>query len=240
MLKLKNTKLNAYFLTGSIVIAYFNISNIKTVFAEVGRSVTESGWREIEFADKKPNRFVKCGQDCIQIDSASSVSMIRRSLKIDISEKKFLSWEWKLTVPPASSDLEKKGQDDRPLAIYITFPFDEKNASISERGIRPLVELRYGKEAPGRVLSYVWASTTPIGETVNSPFGGAQHKMIVKRNGVSELNIWLGESVDVVADYKDLFGVEPKGVLEMLISSDTDDTRSVSRGFVRRILFSSR
>ena len=240
MLKLKNTKLNAYFLMGSIVIAFFNISGIKTVFAEVGRSVVDSGWREIEFADKKPNQFVKCGQDCIKIDSASSVSMIRRSLKIDITEKKFLSWEWKLIVPPAPSDLGKKGQDDRALAVYITFPFDEKNASISERGIRPLVELRYGKEAPGRVLSYVWASTTPIGEAVNSPFGGAQHKMIVKRNGASVLNTWLGEKVDIFADYKDSFGAEPHGVLEILISSDTDDTRTVSSGFVRRIQFSSR
>ena len=239
MFNLKNTELNAYFLMGSIVIAYFNVSDMKTVFAEVGRSITDSGWREIQFADKKANHFVKCGQDCIKIDSASSVSMIRRSLKIDITEKKFLSWEWKLTVPPASSDLEKKGQDDRPLVVYFTFPFDEKNASISERGVRPLVELRYGKEEPGRVLSYVWASTMPIGEVVESPFGGGQHKMIVKRNSASELNIWLVEKVDIVADYKNAFGVEPKGVLEILISSDTDDTQSVSSGFVRRIQFSS-
>lgn len=239
MFNLKNTELNAYFLMGSIVIAYFNVSDMKTVFAEVGRSITDSGWREIQFADKKANHFVKCGQDCIKIDSASSVSMIRRSLKIDITEKKFLSWEWKLTAPPAPSDLEQKGQDDRPLAVYITFPFDKKNASISERGIRHLVELRYGKEAPGRVLSYVWASTMPIGEAIESPFGGSQHKMIIKRNGASKLNTWLGEKVDVFADYKNTFGVEPEGVLEILISSDTDDTQSVSSGFVRRIQFSS-
>ena len=239
MFNLKNTELNAYFLMGSIVIAYFNVSDMKTVFAEVGRSITDSGWREIQFADKKANHFVKCGQGCIKIDSASSVSMIRRSLKIDITEKKFLSWEWKLTAPPAPSDLEQKGQDDRPLAVYITFPFDKKNASISELGIRHLVELRYGKEAPGRVLSYVWASTMPIGEAIESPFGGSQHKMIIKRNGASKLNTWLGEKVDVFADYKNTFGVEPVGVLEILISSDTDDTQSVSSGFVRRIQFSS-
>ena len=75
--------------------------------------------------------------------------MIQRSLKIDITKKKFLSWEWKLAVPPAASDLARKGKDDRPLAVYITFPFDYQNASMGERALRPLLEFRYGSEVPG-------------------------------------------------------------------------------------------
>ena len=60
---------------------------------------------------------------------------------------------------PAASDLARKGKDDRPLAVYITFPFDYQNASMGERALRPLLEFRYGSEVPGRVLSYVWASS---------------------------------------------------------------------------------
>ena len=110
---------------------------------------------------------------------------------------------------------------------------------MSERALRPLIELRYGKEAPGRVLSYVWASTESKGKVIESPFGGAQHKMIVKRNNRSRLGVWLEEKVDIVADYKDVFGTEPESVLDILISSDTDDTLSFTTGFVKNMQFTS-
>ena len=182
-----------YIIAGLVFFVHFNIVHLKSAFSEMSKSVEESGWREIQFSEKKPNRFSKCGQRCIQVDSASAVSMIQRSLEIDITKKKFFSWKWKVTAPPASSNLANKGEDDRPLAVYITFPFDYRNASMSERALRPLIELRYGKEAPGRVLSYVWASTEPKGKVIESPFGGAQHKMIVKRNIRCRLGVWLEE-----------------------------------------------
>ena len=135
--KIKRLTPRWYIIAGLVFFVQYNISDLKSGFAEISESVEKLGWREIQFVDKKSNRFSRCGQDCIQVDSDSAVSMIQRSLKIDITEKKFLSWEWKLAVPPAPSDLARKGKDDRPLAVYITFPFDYQNASMSERAMRP-------------------------------------------------------------------------------------------------------
>ena len=237
LFKIKRLTPSWYIIAGLVFFVHYNISHLKSGFAEISGSVEKLGWREIQFVDKKSNRFSKCGQGCIQVDSDSAVSMIQRSLKIDITEKKFLSWEWKLAVPPAPSDLARKGKDDRPLAVYITFPFDYQNASMSERAMRPLLEFRYGSEAPGRVLSYVWASAESKGKVIESPFGGTQHKMIVKRNNRSRLGVWLEEKVDILADYKDVFGGEPKSVSHILISSDTDDTLSFTTGFVKIMQF---
>ena len=61
--------------------------------------------------------------------------------------------------------------------------------------------------------------------------------MIVKRNNRSRLGAWLEEKVNVVADYKDVFGGEPKSVSHILISSDTDDTLSFNTGFVKNMQF---
>ena len=237
---MKRSILSRYIIVGLVFVAHFNTSHLKSAFAEVSKLVEEAGWREIQFAEKKSNQFSICGRHCIKVDSRSGVSMIRRRLKIDIAEKKFFSWKWKVTVPPAPSNLANKGEDDRPLAVYITFPFDVRNASISERAMRSLVELRYGEEAPGRVLSYVWASTAQKGEVIESPFGGAQHKMIIKRNIGSRLDVWLEEKVNLIADYKNSFGAEPERILDILISSDTDDTRSFTTGFVKNMRFTSR
>ena len=63
--------------------------------------------------------------------------------------------------------------------------------------------------------------------------------MIVKRNNRSRLGVWLEEKVDIVADYKDVFGTEPESVLDILISSDTDDTLSFTTGFVKNKQFTS-
>ena len=98
--------------------------------------------------------------------------------------------------------------------------------------MRPLL-IRYGNEVPGRVLSYVWASSDQR-ESNRSPFGGAQHKMIVKRNNRSRLGAWLEEKVDIVADYKDVFCGEPKSVSHILISSDTDDTPFIHYWFCEK------
>ena len=136
--------------------------------------------------------------------------------------------------------------------------FDYQNASIlsqvSERAMRPLltprryiIEFRYGSEVPGRcIIVSVWASefryergAIKKGKVIESPFGGAQHKMIVKRNNRSRLGAWLEEKVDIVADYKDIFGGEPKSVSHILISSDTDDTLSFTTGFVKNMQFTS-
>ena len=110
---------------------------------------------------------------------------------------------------------------------------------MSERAMRPFLEFRYGSEAPGRVLSYVWASAESKGKVIESPFGGTQHKMIVKRNNRSRLGVWLEEKVDILADYKDVFGGEPKSVSHILISSDTDDTLSFTSGFVKNMQFTA-
>ena len=107
--KIKRLTPRWYIIAGLVFFVQYNISDLKSGFAEISESVEKLGWREIQFVDKKSNRFSRCGQDCIQVDSDSAVSMIQRSLKIDITKKKFLSWEWKLAVPPAASDLARKG-----------------------------------------------------------------------------------------------------------------------------------
>ena len=87
----KKTAPRWYIIAGLVFFVHYNISHLKSGFAEISESVEKLGWREIQFVDKKSNRFSRCGQGCIQVDSDSAVSMIQRSLKIDITEKKFLS-----------------------------------------------------------------------------------------------------------------------------------------------------
>ena len=200
-------------------------------------SLQNMGWHEVTFDKKVPNKYSSCGIDCVRVVSKSSVSMIARSISNEITVGTTLSWSWKISKPVVSSDITVKGGDDRALALYITFPFDSETATLTERMLRPIVELIEGPTAPSRVLSYVWTGYGNTGELYPSPFYGDVNVMMVRRNATAPLKVWLHESVNIMEDHKRAFGSKPKRIAQILIGADTDDLQKENTGFVKNIKF---
>ena len=198
-------------------------------------------WEQMTFDGKRANRYSACGADCIEVATDASVSLIGRPVTVDLAQRPVLTWEWKVDLPVAATDLTVKGQDDRALALYVTFPYDPATATFSESLLRPLVELARGADAPARTLSYVWSgdATTP-GAVIASPYFGDVNVMIVARTGDAPLGAWLRETVDVAADHERVFGRRPARAAHVLIGADSDDTGGRNRGFVRGISFQTR
>tara|TARA_R110001592_G_scaffold149161_7_gene374573 strand:- start:2481 stop:3185 length:705 start_codon:yes stop_codon:yes gene_type:complete len=198
-------------------------------------------WEQMTFDGKPANRYSACGLDCVEVDTDASVSLIGRPVMVNLTEKPVLTWEWKVDLPVAATDLTVKGRDDRALAIYVTFPYDPGTATFSESLLRPLVELARGKNAPARTLSYVWSGDATVpGTVVASPYFGDVNVMIVARTADAPLGAWLRETVDVAADHERVFGRRPLRAAHVLIGADSDDTGSRNRGFVRGISFRER
>ncbi|MEQ8226543.1 MAG: DUF3047 domain-containing protein [Rhodospirillales bacterium] len=199
--------------------------------------LTARHWEEMTFDGKRPNAYAVCGDDCITVETDGSVSMIGRPVAADLVRTPVLAWEWKVEAPVAATDLTKKGQDDRALALYVTFPYDPDTSTWSESMLRPLVELARGKNTPGRTISYVWSGYGTPGQIVASPYFGEVNVMIVARTAESPVGEWLREQVDVAADYERVFGHRPGRTAHILIGADSDDTQSRNKGFVRDITF---
>jgi hypothetical protein len=170
------------------------------------------GWEEITFDGKRSNRYAACGADCIEIVTDSSVSMIGRPVSIDLSQLPILTWEWKVGNPVTISDLTTKGEDDRAVAVYVTFPYDSKTATLTEKMLRPLIELVRGSDAPSRMLSYVWGGFGKPGEVVKSPFFGGVNAIVICRNETDAVGSWIMERFNVVADHERAFGITPSAV----------------------------
>lgn len=200
-------------------------------------NLEKQGWEEILFNGKQPNRYDTCGEDCIEIKSDSSVSMIGKQVSINLSQLPFVSWEWKIEGPAIVSDLAKKGKDDRTVALYVTFPYDPATATFSEKLLRPFIEIKRGKDAPGRVLSYVWGGLGKTGDMIKSPYYGDINTMIICRTQSDPVGEWVKERFDIVADYKRAFGTAPRTVSNILLSADSDDLKTVSHAYVRNISF---
>jgi len=201
-------------------------------------NLVSDGWQEITFDGKSPNRYAVCGPDCIEVATNSSVSMIAKPVSVDLSHTPYLSWEWKITDPVTPSDLKVKGEDDRPVAVYVAFPYDSETATFAERLLRPAIELLRGADAPGRMLSYVWGGFGKPGDLVESPFFGGVNAMIISRVN-DPVGIWVMERVNVVADHERAFNRTPSHVAHILISADSDDTKTHSQAFVRNLDFAS-
>jgi len=202
--------------------------------------LTAQGWEEITFDGKRPNAYTSCGENCVEVQTQSSVSMIGKPVVVDIIDMPVISWEWKILQQVQPTDLATKGKDDRAAAVYVTFPYDPETSSFKERMMRPFVEMARGADTPGRVLSYVWGGFGESKDIVESPFFGGINAMIISRNEKAPIGDWLSEKFDVVADHERAFGYKPKAVSHVLLSADSDDTEATNHAFIRKIAFISK
>jgi Protein of unknown function (DUF3047) len=205
-----------------------------------GPDLEATGWRELEVKGKPGNRFVGHADGSIEVISSSSVSRLYRPIEVDLDATPVLTWQWRVDEPVPPTDLTRKGEDDTALTIYFSFPWDPERASFTERLTRPLVEAVAGKDAPGRVLAYVWGGEQRRGEWVASPHLRSAGAMRVLRPADSPTGEWFEERVDLVADYREAFGEDLPDPTQIAISADTDDTRSTSRALVKGLAFGGR
>ena len=193
----------------------------------VDAALTAAGWRALGFDGKAANRF-RLVDSTIEVASDSSVSLLYHPVAPDLARTPCLAWRWRVERTMLPTDLSKRGGDDRPAAIYVTFPYDAAEASVPERMQRVLVELTQGSDAPGRALVYVWGGVAPRGAVLESPYMGSAGALIVLRGGDAPLNQWFEERVDIAADYARVFKRPPRPPSQIAIGADSDDTRSTS------------
>lgn len=209
-----------------------------SAFADVDQPLASEGWQEMPFDGKAANRFTLTKDGALQVDSNSSVSVLQKSVTVDIETKPILRWRWCVTEPAPATDLAIKGEDDRSLAVYVAFPFVPEEASAFQKMERRIVEKTAGPDTPGRILMYVFGGKRDRGTIVESPHLGEAGMMKILRPAAgTPAGEWFEETVDIAKDYRKAFGTEPPPPMSLAISADTDDTESRSRGLVMDLGF---
>jgi len=227
--------MNIPFSLRSLLIALLIPAAVSADDLTISPELIEQGWEEIAFDNKKPNHFTTCPDHCIQVSIDNSVSMIGKEIPTSASLPQTLTWQWKIDQVFKNSDLSKKGQDDRMIALYVAFPFDADSAGFGENLLRPFVELLRGKDTPGRGISYVWGGNGKRGEVLESPWLGSVNAIKVLRTNQDMTGKWLSENVNIIADHEQIFGNKPKSITHILISADADDSQSQGQSWIRRI-----
>ena len=125
----------------------------------------------------------------------------------DLHKYPVLAWRWRPRVFPDGSDERSGRTNDSALGVYVGFP-------------RSLMAVKSVK--------YVWSRIAPVGVTATASAGFT--RMLVLRSGPGAADRWVEERVNVLDDYRRLFGDEPVRPRGIGVLTDGDDTRSVAEG----------
>lgn len=176
----------------------------------------------------------KDGLPALHAQADASASFLLFDQAWSIREYPLLRWSWLVENVYEKGDGTTKAGDDFPLRIYVLFEYDPGKASFGDRVVYGAARLLYGQYPPHSSLSYVWESRGEPGRILTNPYSD-RTKEIVLRSGKAQLGLWLQERVDVLADYRRAFGVEPPDRVTLAIMSDADNTGESASGYVRYI-----
>lgn len=201
-----------------------------------------NGWQPLTLGDADLTRYdlVRDGGTTVVRGRADdSAGGLIRKIRLDPRRFPVLSWRWKADGVIAGGDLRRKGGDDYPARIYVTFAYDPGDLPFGDRvKYRALKALGYG-DIPVRALSYVWANKP--GETRIVPNAFTDWvQMVPVESGPAHAGRWRAERRDVVADYRAAFGEEPPAISGVAIMTDADNTGGRATGYFGDIKLSTR
>lgn len=129
-----------------------------------------------------------------------------------------LQWQWRAVLLPQGTNEREKSKNDSVLAVYVVF------------GHLPFIN----------TIKYIWSDTLPVGTTFVSPTS-ANTKIIVVRNGRTQLNTWITEKRDLLGDYRQMFGDKEKDPIAtgFVVLTDSDNTATHAIGDYQNVQFLS-
>lgn len=197
------------------------------------------GWKPLTFK-KIPKLTVyelvkDGGAVVVKATSEASASGLIKEIKIDPKAFPIVRWRWKVENLLKNSDVSRKGGDDYPARLYITFEYDPDKVSFGKKLKFKAGQAIFG-DIPIAALNYIWETKTPAGTIVENAYTDFA-QMIVVESGPKKVGMWVEEERNIYEDYKKAFGEEPPMINGVAIMSDTDNTKERATAYYGDIEF---
>jgi hypothetical protein len=172
----------------------------------------------------------------IKADSETASSGLVREIIINPKDYPIVQWSWKVTNLIQKSNVRRKDGDDYSARLYITFEYDSTKVGFFDKAKYEAARLLYGQYPPLAAINYIWATNEPKGSIVPNPYTD-RTMMVVVESGQAQLNHWITEERNIVADYQQAFGQEPPMISGVAIMTDTDNTKESVTAYYGDIIF---
>jgi len=187
----------------------------------VSRFGTEglTGWESKVFKGQTDYRVVRDGgRSVIMASSRGTASGMFKKVDLDPARFRRLSWSWKIAATVKNGDERGKSGDDYAARVYVVFPG------------------RFFWQT--RAINYIWANRLPRGEAIPNAFT-SNAMMVAVESGNGKSGQWVSEERDILADYRRLFGSEPRRIGAIAIMTDTDNTAGEATAWYGDLLLTS-
>ncbi|MFM8988145.1 MAG: DUF3047 domain-containing protein, partial [Alphaproteobacteria bacterium] len=150
-----------------------------------------------------------------------------------------LSWRWRVDAGPPPTPLDRRGGDDRAIAITIGFDGWPPAAGFLQRTKHALAQALAGDHRlPRSMLVYAWGGTGREARPFTNPYMHGLGEVFVLRPADAGNGRWFEEKVELARDWKAAFrGTAMPPVLEIVVGTDVDDTRARLDARIDRIRF---
>jgi len=198
-----------------------------------------SMWEALIFPkiDNTTNYTIEDG-GALRIESNNSASGIKMNSTFDVYKYPVLSWSWMAKNIIESGDARKKSGDDYPVRIYVIFKYDPEQAGFGEKIQYNAIKLIYGEYPPKASLNYIWSNKKLNTDFLFSPYT-KKAVMIPMEEGKENLGVWQTYSVNILEDYRKIFGSDPPSIASLAIMGDSDNTGEKSLAFIDYIKLES-
>ncbi len=164
------------------------------------------------------------GKTVLRVDSAGSAGSIGLPLTtVTGAASALLEWRWKINRVLDKANMAAKANDDFAARVYVFFDVPMESLSFLDRTKLRLARMVAGPDVPTAAICYVWDNTYPAGHTQWSPYTN-RVRMIVLQSGAANVDKWMTESRDVVADFRAAFDFDAPAVTGVAVGNDTDNT----------------
>lgn len=201
-----------------------------TAFSSAPPGEPPAVWKFATLPNKVATRYSIvdiAGVRALKVESDESYGNLIHTLKVQISEKAVLSWNWRVDKLVDEADLKVRSGEDSAAKVCVFFAFDASKLPLGERTGLSIARSRLGQDVPTETLCYVWDNKLAPETAVVSAFT-KRVRFLVIQSGNGKLAQWVPQKRNLAADYQRLFGDESEGkipeVTGVSVSADSDNT----------------
>ena len=192
------------------------------------------GWREVPFLgirNKTDYKIENIEQNsALVVQSENGISGIAYEKTIQVYETPYLEWRWRADILPEGADPRAKKTDDFALRFYVMF-YSGKKLSVGDRIRYGFVKMLYGEYPPEVILGYVWTKDAFEEDYIQSRIN-ERTRYIEATSGEKNRGTWQVHRVNIISDFRRVFGENPPETARIAIIGDSDSTGSASLGYV--------
>lgn len=187
------------------------------------------GWRLYPLDGRPIMQASPSGEDGVRLEGEAAVTLAVKAFPAAwLSPGTCLSWRWRVDAGPPAPQPNRRGDDDRAIALWVGFRAEAEAMTLAQRYAFGMIRfLSPVVDPPGFILAYSWSAGAPAAgwEGLPQPFLGQIVRQRVLRTDAYGGG-WVEETVPLTEDFRRAFRVPATPLMQIAVFADGDNTAS--------------